>query len=60
MAFKKGTPQLMREDMQKMSPAEQEAYRAGFIGQFDAMAERLTNDAVGDSGGRAADVARRL
>ena len=60
VAFKRGTPQLMREDMQKMSPAEQEAYRAGFIGQFDAMVERLTNDAVGDSGGRAADVARRL
>ena len=60
VAFKQGTPQLMREDMQKMSPAEQEAYRAGFIGQFDAMVERLTNDAVGDSGARAADVARRL
>ena len=43
-----------------MSPAEQEAYRVGFIGQFDAMVERLTNNAVGDSGARAADVARRL
>jgi len=60
VAFKRGTPQLIREDLQKMSPAEQEAYRAGFIGQFDAMVERLTNDAIGDSGARAADVARRL
>ena len=39
VAFKRGTPQFMREDMQKMSPAEQEAYRAGFIGQFDAMSK---------------------
>ena len=50
----------MSQDIQQISPAEQGAFRAGFIGQFDVMVERLTNNAVGDSRAPAVDVARRL